>query len=121
MLNREQDFDLATPMLHHDTFVGRVVQALALSRTVYSKSWPGLAALYNTTPLEFPVHANRTDLKLHLQILPSCVRSYPPDAYEAANCQTQAQTSVPRKAKSLAEFLRSLTRNRHDKQKPNAD
>jgi hypothetical protein len=32
VLNREQDFDVATPVLHHDTFVGRVVQALALSQ-----------------------------------------------------------------------------------------
>jgi hypothetical protein len=31
VLNREQDFDLATPMLHHDSFVGRVAEALTLS------------------------------------------------------------------------------------------
>ena len=66
MLNREQDFDVTAPMLHHDTFVGSVVEALALSQHRIFEVM-GLVALYNTTPLRISLlHANLTDLKLRI-------------------------------------------------------
>ena len=61
------DLYYATPMLHHDTFVGTCRQALALSQHRIFESWFfGWLVLYNTTRSVPLLHANLTDLKLRI-------------------------------------------------------
>jgi hypothetical protein len=81
VLNREQNFDVTTLVLHHDSFVGRIVEALPLNQhRIFEVMvlWLGGFAHHHAVK-NFLAPCEPDGLEIaHLQILPSSFQSFSP-------------------------------------------